>query len=143
MVLDPRIGHGTILERSTDGGTNYDPIASLSEIGELGGDVDDVDVTTLDTPEPVRAYVRGLAEPGELGIVGVWTADPSQFALHEAVFAGLTDPEYFRVTLPGGRGEAEFRGYIGGFRINPQLEDRIEFTARIKITGSWTFTLPS
>lgn len=139
--LPPRIGHGTLLQ--VDNGTDFETIAQLSEIGELGGDVDDIDITTHDTAQPVREYTRGLAEPGEVSITGVWVADPTQFDLFSKVFAGLIPNENYRLVLPDGMGVAEFSGYVGGFRLNPQLEDRIEFTGRIKMSGPWTFTLPS
>lgn len=141
--MDPRIGFGSQLQVETNTPGVFETIASLSEIGELGGDVDDVDITTHDTAQPVREYIRGLAEPGEMSFTGVWTADDTQFDLHAKVFAGLIDNENYRLILPDGRGVAEFSGYVGGFKLNPQMEDRIEFTGRIKMSGPWTVTLPS
>lgn len=141
MTLAPRIGQGAQLE--VDNGSGFTPIVRLTEIGELGGDVDDIDVTTHDTTSPVREYTRGLAEPGEIAFTGVWIGDPSQFDLFDKVFAGLVPNEDYRMVLPDNMGVAEFSGYVGGFKLNPQLEDRIEFTGRIKMSGPWTFTLPS
>lgn len=144
-MVSPRIGQGTLLQVG-DGGTPteaFTTIARLSEIGELGGDVDDIDITNHDTAFPVREYIRGLAEPGEMSITGIWIADATQFDLFEKVFAGLVPNENYRLVLPDDMGVAEFAGYVGGFRLNPQLEDRIEFTGRIKMSGPWTLTLPS
>lgn len=142
MALPPRIGQGALLQVETGVPGVFATIASISEIGELGGDVDDVDITTHDTASPVREYTRGLAEPGEIAFTGVWTADPTQFSLFDKVFAGLVPNENYQVVLPDDMGIAAFAGYVGGFKINPQLEDRIEFTGRIKMSGPWTFALP-
>jgi len=38
-------------------------------------------------------------------------------------------------------GQLDFAGYFGGWRLNPQLEDRIEFGGRIKISGAVTLTI--
>lgn len=142
MALPPRIGQGALLQVETGVPGVFETIASISEIGELGGDVDDIDITTHDTSAPVREYTRGLAEPGEIAFTGVWIADPTQFSLFDKVFAGLVPNENFKVVLPDAMGVAAFSGYVGGFKINPQLEDRIEFTGRIKMSGPWTFALP-
>lgn len=142
-MVSPRIGHGTTLEVEGDTPGQYTPIARLTEIGEFGGDVDDIDITNHDNVEAVREYIRGLAEPGEVSFTGIWTADASQFDVHNKVFAGIVPNENFRVVLPEDMGVATFSGYIGGFRINAQMEDRIEFTGRIKISGSFDFVLPS
>lgn len=142
-MVSPRIGHGTQLEIESNTPGVYTPIVRLTEIGEFGGDVDDIDITNHDNVEAVREYIRGLAEPGEVSFTGIWIADASQFDLHNKTFEGIVPNENFRVVLPDDMGIAEFAGFVGGFRINPQMEDRIEFSGRIKISGSFTFTLPS
>lgn len=142
-TLPERIGHGSLLQVETVTPGTFETIARLSEIGELGGDVDDIDITSHDTSAPVREYTRGLAEPGEISFTGIWIGDETQFALHAKVFAGLIPNENYRLVLPDGMGVADFAGYVGGFRLNPQMEDRIEFTGRIKMSGPWTLVLPS
>lgn len=140
----PRIGQGTILQiRTAEGPPEvYTAVARLTEIGEFGGDVDDVDITNHDNAEAVREYIRGLAEPGEIAVTGIWIGDPSQFDLHERVFAGIVPNDKFQVILPASMGIATFFGFVAGFRINSQLEGRIEFSGRIKLSGSFTFVLP-
>lgn len=144
-MVSPRVGHGTLLQVGNGDGPpeTFTTIARLTEIGEFGGDVDDVDITNHDNAEAVREYVRGLAEPGEVNFTGIWIADATQFDIHNKSFEGIVPNENYRVVLPDDMGIAEFSGYVGGFRINPQMEDRIEFSGRIKISGSFTFMLPS
>lgn len=144
MTLDPRIGQGSLLQVGNGAVPEvFTTIARLTEIGELGGDVDDIDITTHDTSEPVREYTRGLAEPGEVTVTGVWIGDATQFSLFDKVFAGLTPNENYQLVLPDNMGIAQFTGYVGGFKLNPQMDDRIEFSGRIKMSGPWTLVLPS
>lgn len=142
-TLPARIGFGAQLQVETNTPGVFETIASLSEIGELGGDVDDIDITTHDTQFPVREYTRGLAEPGEIAFTGVWVAEQTQFDLFDKVFAGLIPNENYQLVLPDNMGVAQFAGYVGGFKLNPQMADRIEFSGRIKMSGPWTFVLPS
>lgn len=142
-MVAPRIGQGTLLQIETATPGTYETVARLTEIGEFGGDVDDIDITNHDNAEAVREYIRGLAEPGEISFTGIWIADPTQFDLHAKVFEGIVPNENFRVILPANMGIADFSGFVAGFRINSQLEDRIEFTGRVKLSGSFTFMLPS
>ena len=144
-MAPPRVGHGTLLQVGQGDGPpeTFTTVARLTEIGEFGGDVDDVDITNHDNAEAVREYIRGLAEPGEISFTGIWTADETQFDVFSDTFEGIVPNKNFRLVLPAGMGIFESEGYIGGFRLNPQMEDRIEFSGRIKLSGTPTFVLPS
>lgn len=142
-MVSPRIGHGTFLQvEVTPGMADWSTLARLTEVGEFGGDVDDVEITNHDTAEAVREYIRGLAEPGEITFVGIWIADQTQLDLHAEIFQGLVPNRNFRVLLPDSMGEALFEGFFAAFRLNPQLDGRIEFSGRVKLSGSFTLTLP-
>lgn len=140
----PRIGHGTLLQYG-DGGSPtevFTTIARLVTIGEFGGDVDDIDITNHDTVDAVREYTRGLAEPGEVPITGIWLGSASQLKVFSEVYAGIGPNENFKIVLPNSMGIFTFSGYIGGFRVNSQLDNRIEFSGRIKLSGKPTLTMP-
>ncbi len=132
-----RIGHGTLLAVSADAGATWSNIARIETIGEFGmGAVDDVEVTTHDVADRFKRYIAGLADVGELEFSGIWIADATQRSL-----AGLTAlTRDWRVTLPGGLGVWRAVGYLKNFSINPQREDRIEFSASLKISGAPTLT---
>lgn len=132
------IGLGTKLAYSEDGGTTWKEVARIAEIGELVfGEADKVDVTGYDTPTRVREYIKGLEEPGEIELTGIWTAHESQLAIME-----LDDVIQWKVTLPNNLGEIELDGYMTGFSINPQIEDRIEWSATLVISGKPRLTIP-
>src|SRR5690606_40563522 len=97
------IGLGTTLAYSEDGGTTWKEVARIAEIGELVfGEADKVDVTGYDTPTRVREFIKGLEEPGEIELTGIWTAHESQLAIME-----LDDVNQWKVTLPNNLGEIE------------------------------------
>lgn len=139
-MANEAIGFGTTLAMG-DGGSpeSFTPIARITEIGEFGlGEADDVDITAYDSPDRYREFIAGLVDAGEIEITGIWTADQTQQDLSGII--GTT--KNWKITLPSGLGEFAFTGYIkSGPRWNPQLEDRIEFMATIKISGKPTFTV--
>src|SRR5690625_3730698 len=120
MVAEQRgyIGLGTTLEY--DYGDGYEEDARLSEIGEipLTGDADDVEVTGYDTPTRVREYIKGMEDPGDIEMTGIFTADDSQLGILES--DGVHD---WRITLPNDLGAYIIPAYAHNFVLNPQLED--------------------
>lgn len=132
MVAQQRgfIGLGTTLEYDYDG--EYVALARVSEIGEipLQGDADDVEVTGYDTPSRVREYIKGMEDPGDMEITGIFTADESQLGVMES-----DDVHDWRITLPNDLGAYIIPAYAHGFTINPQIDDRIEFSFTLRIAG--------
>lgn len=136
------IGYGTQLRYSTDGVT-YTTIARVTELGEFSfGEFDDVEITALDSPDRYREYMRGLGDGGEIEFTAIWTADPSQRDLIDRLLAAPSTLDYIQIVLPNGLGTFSCRGYIKASSINPQLDDRIEFSGTIKVSGKPQFTVP-
>lgn len=130
------IGMGTKLEYKVD--SSWFEVARLENIGEFDmGDVDDIEVTTYDSADGYKEYIPGLADAGELEITGVWTADTTQTELDD-LRGKIND---WRITLPNNLGVFEFKGYLKGPRITPSKDDKITFSATIKITGKPVFTV--
>jgi len=132
-----RIGHGTILAFSSDGGSTWTNVARVDTIGEFSvGETDSIEITTHDTPGNFRQFIAGLADAGELEFSGVWTADATQRSL-----AGLRGVmRDWRVTLPGGLGTWRALGFLTTLSVNPQREERIEFSCTLKLSGAPTLT---
>jgi hypothetical protein len=141
-----RIGQGTQLQYSTDG-VNYTTIASLTEVGGISlGEGDDIDVTTHDSPDGFRLFRRGLVDAGEISFTGNWEASSSQQLPITGPTGILTGPnsvdDYFKVILPASLGTWSGRGYWKTFELNPQLDDTLEFSGSVKISGKPQFTVP-
>lgn len=134
MVAEQRgyIGLGTTLEYDYGNGNGYVEIARLSEIGEipLTGDADDVEVTGYDTPTRMREFIKGLEDPGDMECTGIFTAHESQLGIMES-----DDVHDWRLTLPDGLGSYIIPAYAHSFMLNPQLEDRIEFSFTLRVAG--------
>ena len=124
------IGLGTKLEY--DYGSGYEEVARLTEIGEipLTGDADDVEVTGYDTPTRVREYVKGMEDPGDIDVTGIWTADESQIGIMDS-----DDVHDWKLTLPNDLGTYIIPAYAHNVMINPQLDDRIEFSFSLRVSG--------
>lgn len=138
-----RIGQGTLLQHSTDG-VSYTTIASLTEIGEIGiGEGDDIDTTTHQSPDGFREFARGLVDAGEVNFTGNWEAAASQMLPVTSILAGPTSTlAYYKVVFPASLGTWTARGYWKTFKLNPQLDDKFEFTGSVKISGKPAFVVP-
>src|SRR5688500_5947410 len=128
-----RIGQGTLLQHSTDG-VSYTTSAKLTEIGEIGlGEGDDIDVTTHQSTDGFREFVRGLVDPGEISFSGQWEAAASQLLPMTGSNTGIslgptTTLDYYKIVLPSSLGTFTCRGYWKSFTLNPQLDDLLEFS---------------
>lgn len=132
---DEFIGWGGTLERSPDG-------IAYTEVPRVRGLVlpkvttEYQDVTSLDSPERFREYIKGLKDIGEVSIVCGYTREGYQaWAADEA----SDDPVYYRGTLANGD-IFEFQAFAS---ITPNADDAgapvtIEITLRG--TGPIDFT---
>lgn len=141
-----RIGQGTQLQYSTDG-VSYTTIASLTEIGEVGlGEGDDIDVTTHQSADGFREFARGLVDGGEISFTGNWEGTTTQQVPITGSTGVLTGPttvlDYFKVIFPASLGTWTARGYWKSFTINPNLDDTMEFSGSVKISGKPAFVIP-
>lgn len=142
-----RIGQGAQLSHSTDG-VSYTAIATLTEIGEFGiGEGDDIDGTNHDSPDGFREFTRGLIDPGEITFSGIWSGAASQLLPATGSNTGISNGpnnvnDYFKIVLPASLGTWTGRGYWKSFKVNPQLDDLLEFTGSIKVSGAPSFVVP-
>ena len=62
-----RIGQGTLLAVSADGGTVWSTIARIETIGEFGtGEVEDIEITSHDSTGGFKEYIAGFARWGPI-----------------------------------------------------------------------------
>lgn len=132
-----RLGQGTLLAVSADGGGSWTNIARIETIGEFTlGEVEDVESTSHDTVGMAKTYMAGLADAGEVEFSGIWIADASQRSLPG--LRGLVRD--WRITLPGGLGVWRGVGYLRVLSINPEREALISFSCTLRISGQPTMT---
>lgn len=123
---------------------NYTTLAELTEIGEFGvGEGDDIDVTHHQSPDGYRQFTRGLMDAGEITFSGNWIAAASQQLPATGLLSGPTTTEdYFKIILPASLGTWTGRGYWKSWMLNPQLDDLLEFSGSIKVSGKPAFVVP-
>ena len=62
------IAYGATVERSIDGGTNFVPIPECEGIAIPMVETDFQDVTSLDSPNGFREYIKGLKDAGVISL---------------------------------------------------------------------------
>lgn len=113
-------------------------IGDLTDVVFSGGDVNFVDMTTHDSTGGWKEFLGGLKDGGSLDLTCAFdTADTGQ--------------DYLR-SNPGGSGAvvvtlsdgatASFTGIIGMAQVSNPLDDKVEMTCSIKVSGAITYADP-
>ncbi len=110
-------------------------IGGLTDVSPGGTEVNFVDITTHDSSGGWKEFVGGLKDGGTLELTGAYDSTN-------------TGQDYLRAN-PGASGSCvvtfsdtstcSFTGIIGGFATSAPLDDKVEFTCSIKITGAVTY----
>ena len=113
---------------------NAKPIAGLSIVGEVAVTSDEIDVTTLDSPDNYKEIAQGVKDAGELPLTGFYiTDDAGQAELRTGFASGdvdevvITYPDNTTVT-----GDA----FVKGFSIGPaEVNGAVGYGATLRFTG--------
>jgi predicted secreted protein len=112
---------------SVDGGA----VGGLKDVNPGGGDVTFVDTTTHDAEDGWKTFVGGLKDGGTLELTGNYiSGDAGQGAIRSEI--GETVP---CVVTFSDSSSCSFDGIVGAYNISNPLDDVVEFTASIKVTG--------
>lgn len=136
MTSEAVAGFGTLL--------NWDTvdIAELTSISGPTETMDPIDVTSHDSPSAYREFVAGLRNGGEISIEGNFIKGDStgQIAMHTDFQAGSV--KAWIIKMPGWASAPQVagNGYITAFSISYPFEDKISFSATIKVTGKPVLT---
>jgi predicted secreted protein len=122
-------------------------VAEISNIGGPGESMDPIDVTSHDSPDAYREFVAGVKDGGEITLEGnlIPGDTAGQVAMYADFQAGskkawkLKFPAW--VTSSHEYPEIDGYGFITAYAFNFPFEDKISFTATIKITGKMVLTL--
>lgn len=127
---------GTTLKFTPAGGEEL-TVGKLSSVGEIQPDSEEVDITTLESPEGCREYMQGLRDSGEVEISGFHDAgDAGQKALRAAYASGKTGA--FRVCFPDGT-TAGFSAFVKRHSIGAaEVDGAVGFGAVLRISGPIT-----
>jgi len=126
-------GHGTTLS-----GESVGTIAQITRIGLPGMDVDDLDVTTMDSEEAWREFKAGLKDAGELELDLLY--EKSNFATMLGVLGGANDT--YTIAFPDSA-TFECGGYLKSLGLEAPQDDKVADTASFKLSGKPTFSAAS
>lgn len=116
-----------------------DTVGALTDASISGGEVTFVDLTTHDSTGGYREFISGLKDGGSLDLTGKYDfSDSGQVA----IMGGLGTTESCSVILSDNSGMT-FDAVIGGFNTGNPLDDSVEFTSSLKITGAITDIFPT
>jgi predicted secreted protein len=123
-----------------DGVSSYDAVAEVTNIDLLDVDVEDLDVTSHDSPEEWREFIGGLKDGGELSFE--INFDP---AVHAELLDLLGVTRDHKLVLPAAADDAEvdFQGHISSLSAAAPHDDKLSATASVKVSGKPTITIPS
>lgn len=107
-------------------------VGDLTDVSVSGTDVNFVDITTHDSTGGWKEFTSGLKDGGSLDLTGKYkVADTGQAYLFGNPGASASCVVTFSDTST-----ASFTGIVGGFSTSNPLDDAVEFTCSIKITGA-------
>lgn len=113
-------------------------LANLTSIGEVTGEREEIDVTTLDSPGGAKEFISGAVDFGSFDIAGNVT-DGVQVAELYSVFNGQQVRDW-EIETPAGN-KLELTGFLQNFGWGEKTVEGLDtFTATVRISGAPVFT---
>lgn len=117
-------------------------IAELTSISGPSESMDTIDLTSHDSANAFREFAAGLHDGGEISIEGSFIKGDTtgQIAMHTDFQAG--SEKLWIIKMPGWASAPEFRGQgiVTAYALSYPFDDKISFSATIKVTGKPTLT---
>lgn len=109
-------------------------IADLTQIGEIGGESEEIDVTTLDSSGGYKEYIPSFKDGGEVPFAGIIKSAANMEALL-ALFEAQSI-ETWEVEFPNGD-MWSFSAFVKMFKEGESTVESVRtFTGAIRITGA-------
>ncbi len=140
MGQETIIGHGTVFSFGDKADFNdtpvvFTPFKHMESVAPVSPEVDDIDVTDMDSLEGWKEFKGGLKDGGE--VEGVFQYEEVQHSNFFAVLLGVT--KAYKVLFPDGS-DVKFNGHINDISQEDPVDDKIMETVTIKVTGKPVFT---
>lgn len=109
-------------------------IGGLTDVSLPEVEVTDVDITTHDSPDDFKEYVGGLKDAGVMTLTGKYNiSDAGQAYLRAPANQG-GDAVAVVVTFSD-NSTATFNAVVKGYGVGNPLDDAVEFTSSLRISG--------
>jgi len=130
---------GTTLTKTKSGSEIDDLlIANLTSIGEIGLESEEIDTTTLDSPDEYKEFIAGNKDGGELPIAGNIVTESAAAKL--LALADSRSMEEYTVEYPSGATWV-FTAFVKSFKDGEKTPDGLAtFTSTLRISGKPTYT---
>ncbi len=113
-------------------------VKSLTTIGAITGEGEEIDVTTLDSPDGAKEYIQGAVDWGTQDIEGNVT-DADQVDALRSVFDTKKTRNWI-VETPAGN-QISYKAFIQSFEYGEKTTDGLDtFKMTLRISGTVTFT---
>lgn len=132
-----KIGYGATLEFANGASPAvWTKVAEVTHLGGIQMSASSVDVTHMESPDDAKEFIAGLIDGGEVPIEGNFlpsnaTQDDSTGLI--SIFKSRETRDW-RMTLPGGE-IFSFSGFLQNVGFDVPMEDKMPFTASVKISG--------
>lgn len=129
---------GTTLKFTPQGGEQV-TVGKVISIGEIGGDSQEIDVTTLDSQGGYREYAQGYKDAGSLAVQGYHDkSDAGQAALQGAFDTGKAGA--VEIAFSDGA-KATFSAYVKRYALGAaKVDGAVGFSVTLRITGKVSYT---
>ena len=133
---------GTSLTKKKSGSETEDwVVGSLTSIGEIGLEISEIDVTTLDSPDGAKEFMAGDMDAGECSIAGyIKKKDDEQTVVKMMSLISSGTLEEWTVKFPS-TAKWVFNAFIKSFKTTEETPDGlIGFNASLRISGKPVYT---
>jgi len=139
------IGYGGSMEYSTDSGATFTAVAEFKSAGLPVDQVDKVDRTHMSSPNGVREFTPGLADPQDVEFVFNFNSTDYDALLTLAQAGTVATWKHTIATEDSTTSGAEYEydGFITVGSGDVTVEGLTEVTVTIHRTGQYTFTAAS
>ena len=109
-------------------------IGSLTSVGEISPDSEELDATCLDSSGGYREFLQGFKDSGELTLTGYLDPDkPGQAKM--VTLYGSGELGYFWVTFPD-QATVAFNAYVKSFTVGPaEVDGIVGFGTTLRVSG--------
>ena len=113
-------------------------IKGLTSIGEITGEKEEIDVTTLDSPDGAKEFLSGAADWGSQDLEG-YMDDDTQIEKMRALFDSGMVRDWENLT-PGKR-KIAYKAFVKSFTYGEKTVDGVDgFKLTLRLSGKPTFS---
>lgn len=130
---------GTTLTKTKSGSETVDLlIGNLTSIGEIGLESEEIDTTTLDSPDEYKEFIAGNKDGGEVALAGNIVTEAAAAKL--LALADTRSLEEYTVEYPSGATWV-FTAFVKSFKDGEKTPDGLAtFSSSLRISGKPVYT---